>query len=149
MAELLNLSAELLLHVAAFLPRVDLLNVALTCKQLCYTTKPELYREYINSNLGRSPFVPFLRVLLERTELAKYVQRLDIRQWHTMSILDPDFHHCESRSDESEETPWHQNTFDLEIKTCDIPSDRKFCQLLCFGIGEPFLVILVALLPDV
>ncbi|KAF1846507.1 uncharacterized protein K460DRAFT_417571 [Cucurbitaria berberidis CBS 394.84] len=88
---LLDLSAELLLSIAADLRQVDLLNISLTCKRLRHVTEPELYREYNNLRPGCHPFLPFIKKIIERPELAKHVRRVDLRSWQTVDIFHPVF----------------------------------------------------------
>jgi len=81
-----ELSAELLLCIASFADQTDLLNLSLTCKCLRAVTEPELYREYNSSNSchSRRPFVPLIKRLIERPELARHVKRLDLPPWSTL-----------------------------------------------------------------
>ena len=90
MVELINLTPELLLCIAAHLRQTDLLNVSLTNSCLRAATEPELYREYINPRLYGRSFVPFLLRLIEHPELVKYVQRLELKGWVTLNMFDPD-----------------------------------------------------------
>jgi hypothetical protein len=87
MTGLLGLSTELLLHVASFVPQSDLLSIALSCMRLRTATEPELYREYVHSRQSLRSFIPFLRQLCERPELAKYVHRLELRPWSTLPYM--------------------------------------------------------------
>lgn len=86
---LLDLSGELILCVASFLRQVDLLNISLTCKHLRHVTEPELFREYNNVRLGCHPFLPFIKKIIERPELAKYVHRVDLKNWESLDIVYP------------------------------------------------------------
>jgi hypothetical protein len=80
---LLDLSAELLLHISSFLRQQDLLNVSLTIRHLHSVTEPELFREYNNtSHLNRS-FLPFLRRIIHRPDLCRHVRKLSLRHWST------------------------------------------------------------------
>ncbi|KAF2442550.1 hypothetical protein P171DRAFT_434025 [Karstenula rhodostoma CBS 690.94] len=82
-----DLSAELLLHIASHLFQVDLLNLSLTCKRLRIATEPELFRECTVVH-PESGIEPFLRRVLERPDLALQVQRVQLRQWSTLSSID-------------------------------------------------------------
>jgi hypothetical protein len=88
MVDILDLSPELLLCVASFLAQVDLLNVSATCWRLRTATESELYREY--SNPFRRSLVPFIKRLLDRPDLAKYVRRLDLKAWDTLEVINPE-----------------------------------------------------------
>ena len=75
---LVDLAPELLLNIAAFLPQVDLLNIAITSKHLRDVTQPELYREYNNDpGSGRSLMLLVMR-LVRQPELSKHVRRVNI-----------------------------------------------------------------------
>lgn len=89
---LLDLSSELLLSIASFLRQVDLLNLALTCSTLRCTTEPELYREYSNPRLYSRSFLPFVKKILERPELCKYVKKLDFKNWDTLDAFNPTYY---------------------------------------------------------
>jgi hypothetical protein len=94
MVDILDLSPEVLLCVASFLTQVDLLNVSVVCWRLRTATEPELYREYF-SPYGRS-FLPFVKRLIDRPDLAKYVRRLELKTWDTLTTLNPEhFNHDE------------------------------------------------------
>jgi hypothetical protein len=200
MAELMNLSSELLLCVASFLPQIDLLNVSLTCTHLRNVTEPELYREYVNPCIYRRSFTPFLRTLLERPELTRYVHRLELKYWSTLDHWNPEY--CEGRIEEFQEhlqaTPqpseieydtitqaaksvgiissifpfeqsssivrkiwnqvlnglssdrvWYEYIYDADIRIEDVPYDQKFCQLLRSGVEDPYVVLMLALLPNI
>jgi hypothetical protein len=82
-----GLSTELILCIASFLGRTDLLSVSVTCKHLREATEPKLYREYINLRLYGSPIIKFVKRILQKPELAKYVMRLDLKDWDTLANL--------------------------------------------------------------
>jgi hypothetical protein len=90
MVQLVDLTPELLLCIAAHLRQTDLLNVSLTSHRLRAITEPELYREYINPRLYGRSFVPFLLRLIERPVLVKYVHRLELKGWITLNKFDPE-----------------------------------------------------------
>ncbi|KAF3039569.1 hypothetical protein E8E12_008338 [Didymella heteroderae] len=92
MAQLLDLSTELIWCIAGYLDQVDLLNITLTCKFLKDATEKELYREYNNPRLYGRPLATFVYRILERPEIAKYVTSLDCKDWDTMERLDPSGH---------------------------------------------------------
>jgi hypothetical protein len=87
---ILDMSPELLLLVATHLRQVDLLNVSLVCKQLHFVTEPELYREYSNPRIYTRTFLPFIRKLIERPELAKHVRSVDLHAWDMLDLFSPD-----------------------------------------------------------
>jgi hypothetical protein len=93
MTILIELSTELLLHVASFLPQVDLLNLSLTNKQLRNSTEPELFREYTNSQLYGRSCKPFLRRIIENPKLARHVHCLDLKSWSNLTEINPMFGH--------------------------------------------------------
>ena len=74
-------SSELLLTIASYLPQVQLLNLSLVCKQLHVMIQPELYREYKNPSLYSRSLLPFIRKLVDRPELTKYVRRVDLHPY--------------------------------------------------------------------
>jgi hypothetical protein len=86
---LLGLSSELLLLIASFVRQVDLLNVSLVCKQLHFAIEPELYREYSNSRLYARSILPFIRKMIERPDLAKYVHQVDLHGWDSFDTFFP------------------------------------------------------------
>jgi hypothetical protein len=47
-----GLPGELMTAIAEHLPRVDILNLGLTCKRLQEDTESELYREFVQSQLN-------------------------------------------------------------------------------------------------
>jgi hypothetical protein len=200
MVELINLSPELLLCVASFLPQIDLLNVSLTSMHLRKVTEPELYREYINPCIYRRSFAPFLRTLLERPELRRYVHRLELKYWSTLDHWNPEY--CEGKAEEfqahlkatpqpseieydsitqaaksvgiinsifpfesnssivrnmwnrvlhgsSSDRVWYEDIYDVDISIEDVPYDQKFCQLLRAGIEDPYVILMLSLLPNV
>jgi hypothetical protein len=92
MPQLTDLSVELLLSVASFLTQLDLLNITLTNKYLRAATEPELFREYVNRCIYGRSFLPFIRLLLERPEIARHVRRLELKPWETLDCLNPIYH---------------------------------------------------------
>ncbi|KAF9694675.1 hypothetical protein EKO04_007551 [Ascochyta lentis] len=86
---ILELSSELILCIASFLEQVDLLNVSLTCKRLNEVTEPELYREYSNPRLHSRAVAQFVRRVIRKPEIARYVKRIDIKGWETLDGLQP------------------------------------------------------------
>jgi hypothetical protein len=46
-------------------------------------------------------------------------------------------------------TDWYTYIYDGTIRIEDIPYDTQFCELLHLGLDEPFVVLLLAILPDV
>jgi hypothetical protein len=46
-------------------------------------------------------------------------------------------------------TDWYTYIYDGTIRIEDIPYDAQFCELLHLGLDEPFVVLLLAILPDV
>jgi hypothetical protein len=86
---LLDLSPELLLLIASQVHQVDLLNVSLVCKHLHCVVEPELYREYSNPRLHVRPFLPFIKKLIARPELAKHVRKVDLHAWDSLDIFEP------------------------------------------------------------
>jgi hypothetical protein len=89
MPQLLDLSVELILCNAANVRQVDLLNISLTCKTLREVTIPELFRKYRNPNHYGPPLSRFAHVIVRHPELAKYLQRVDIKGWTALDDLDP------------------------------------------------------------
>lgn len=93
---ILDIPPELLLNVASRLSQADLLNITLTHRRLKDITEPELFREYTNIRLvtedhsgdGR-PFIPFIRRLIDRPELAKHVRFVDLRPYSHLYQLSP------------------------------------------------------------
>jgi hypothetical protein len=83
-----DLSLELLLCIAFSLERVDQLNLSLTCKRLKDAVEPELYREY--STTSRR-ILPLVKKLIDRPELRKHVQKLQLGYWGTLEDLGPPF----------------------------------------------------------
>jgi hypothetical protein len=84
---LLDLSAELLLHISSFLRQQDLLNVSLTIKHLHSVTEPELFREYSNISPHSRSFLPFLRRIIHRPDLCRHVRKLSLRHWITLQAF--------------------------------------------------------------
>lgn len=96
MTHLTELSTELLLHIASFLPQVDLLNISLTSTRLRNATEAELYREWTNHpNIHRRGeerrIIPFLRRIIEHPKLARYVHYLETNLWSTLTDWNPVF----------------------------------------------------------
>jgi hypothetical protein len=87
---LLELPPELLLSIASSLSQADLLNVSMTHSRLRKVTEPELFREYSNTRVDGRSFKPFISRLIDRPELAKYVQKVDLRAYTHVGDLDPD-----------------------------------------------------------
>jgi hypothetical protein len=140
MIDILDLSPELLLCVASFLAQVDLLNVSATCWRLRATSEPELYREY--SNPFRRSLVPFIKRLVERPDLAKYVRRLDLKAWDTLEVIIPDHNNRqldEFRPSEPSEADYHLITDAAKAagvidaicpygeSSCVVDEIRRFC----------------------
>ena len=80
MPKLLDLSAELILCIAANLLQASLLKVALVCKALRSITTPELYREFTQSEPNRTPSSRFAHVIVRHQELTKYVQTVALER---------------------------------------------------------------------
>lgn len=94
MTHLSELSTELLLHIASYLPQRDLLNIALTSTTLRNATEAELYREWTNRYtwIGcKSKILPFVRRIIDCPELARYVRFLETDLWSTLTDRDPEF----------------------------------------------------------
>ncbi|KAH7069086.1 hypothetical protein BKA63DRAFT_520612 [Paraphoma chrysanthemicola] len=90
MVQLLDLSVELHLSIAAYLRQVDLLNVSLVCKHLRATTEPELFREYRNRRLGNShPISKFVLRILQKPTLTRYVKSVNVKGYDTLDSVDP------------------------------------------------------------
>ena len=70
---LAQLSPELLLLIASYLPQIDLLNVALVCKYLRIVTEPELYREYHAPDSGHRSLVQYIEALLREPRRLRQV----------------------------------------------------------------------------
>jgi hypothetical protein len=83
---LVDLYPELLLWIASHLQRVDLFNVSLACKHLREATQSELYRDY---STPRRRILPLVKPLIERPELRKHVQRLQLGYWTTLVCFNP------------------------------------------------------------
>jgi hypothetical protein len=200
MAGLLDLSAELLLCIAAFVNQTDLLNLSLTSKKLRAMTEPELFREYNNLAHRARTFAPFVRRLIERPDLTKYVKRLNLRAWPNLSTVEridrirddalDSGRESEPSADDYdlmtvaaknagiiesiypyeleshvikeiflqrplssyiywEQYDWVKHLFDPDIPARAIPPDQVFCQNLRAGIEDSFIVLLLALLPNV
>jgi hypothetical protein len=84
---LLDLSAELLLHISSFLRQQDLLNVSLTIRHLHSVTEPELFREYSNTSHHSRSFLPFLRRIIYRPDLCRHIRKLSLRHWITFQAF--------------------------------------------------------------
>jgi hypothetical protein len=84
---LLDLSAELLLHISSFLRLQDLLNVSLTIRHLHSVTESELFREYSNTSHHSRSFLPFLRRIIHRSDLCRHVRKLSLRHWTTFQAF--------------------------------------------------------------
>lgn len=88
MATLNDLSPEILLIVASYLPQTDLLNLSLTTHRLRSATEYELFREYHNPHLHRRSLKPFILRLLNNQKLAHNVLSVAIdagsylNAWH-------------------------------------------------------------------
>ncbi|KAE9966399.1 hypothetical protein EG328_008978 [Venturia inaequalis] len=93
MTLLADLSTELLLHIASFLPQVDLLNISLTSTTLRNATEAELYREWTNILHfdSKRKILPFVRRIIDYPRLARYVQLLETDLWSTLTDWDPEF----------------------------------------------------------
>jgi len=77
-----GLAAELVAHIALFLPQVDLLNLSLTCKTLRQHAESALYREYVQPH--RSPLSSFVGRIVARPDIGeKYVRRVELHSWTT------------------------------------------------------------------
>ncbi|KAF2683807.1 hypothetical protein K458DRAFT_42686 [Lentithecium fluviatile CBS 122367] len=87
--KLIKLSTELLESMASFLPQVGLLSVSLTCKRLRTATELELFREYLCPG-GDNPIAALIKRLLGQPDLAKYVQKICLKDWVTLGHLDPE-----------------------------------------------------------
>ncbi|KAJ4288136.1 hypothetical protein N0V90_012153 [Kalmusia sp. IMI 367209] len=129
-----NLSTELLTQIASYLSQVDLLNASLVCKRLRAGTEAELFREYTAVH-KRTSFVPFLRVILKRPDLALRVRRIQLREWSTLSSIDWRYwkYEADGRTlcDEidNEESPV---TVDASASSRTLPKDmkRNFARLM-------------------
>lgn len=196
MVQLTDLSVELLLLITSSVTQTDLLNISLASKYLRTATEPELFREYVNRcSYGRS-LLPFIRLLLERPKLARYVQRLELKPWETLDALNPMYHEGELSTDhvpqpsELEYTlvtsaakalgiidyitpyepesslvnkadtllkagdehlpqPWFKHIFDSNVVTSQVPYTQRFCMLLRAGIEDPYIALLIHMLPNV
>jgi hypothetical protein len=87
---LLALSPELILLVASNLRQVQILNVSLVCKHLNAVLELELYREYNKPRVYTRSLLPFIRKLIERPKLAKYVKRIDLHPWASLDLFQPE-----------------------------------------------------------
>ncbi|KAF1961705.1 hypothetical protein CC80DRAFT_531548 [Byssothecium circinans] len=181
MPALLDLSAELLLSVAYFLPQVDLLNVSLTCKLLHDATEPELYREYNNTRRNGRSIVPYLLRLIAVPKLTKYVRFIDFKPWGTLNEISPEFdpefplrdepvlpdYYFIARAAQAAGvikciTPFSKKNIIAETVNNSpvlhwdlfhdgsnpIPYDEKFCLLLRAGVEDAYVVLLMAILPN-
>lgn len=104
MAQLLDLSAEIILSIAFLLRRADLLNISLTCKRLNVTTEPALFREYRNRRLKRShPLSKFVLRIVKRPNLAKYVKVVDVKGWDTLDSFNPKYYEVAPQFEQTRE----------------------------------------------
>jgi hypothetical protein len=92
-----GIPAELTAGIIKLLPRVDILNLSLTCRHLRNQTEPELYREFvlsydrkfIQAQLDPSKVGAFTARIISKPELAKHVKRVELRYWSILGEYAP------------------------------------------------------------